>query len=42
MSNRAPDKGWSLWGLVRAGWNVKKDVSAPIQPGQGKNITLIF
>ncbi|XP_068988288.1 phospholipase DDHD1-like isoform X1 [Bombus flavifrons] len=34
MSNRAPDKGWSLWGLVRAGWNVKKDVSAPIQPGQ--------
>ncbi|KAK9300164.1 hypothetical protein QLX08_007080 [Tetragonisca angustula] len=34
MSNRTPDKGWSLWGLVRAGWNVKKGVPTPIQPGQ--------
>lgn len=34
ISNRTPDKGWSLWGLVRAGWNVKEGVSTPIQPGQ--------
>ncbi|XP_043516714.1 phospholipase DDHD1-like isoform X2 [Frieseomelitta varia] len=34
MSNRTPDKGWSLWGLVRAGWNVKKGVPTPIQPDQ--------
>lgn len=37
ISNRAVDKGWSLWGLVRAGWNAKEGVSSPIQPGQGKN-----
>lgn len=42
ISNRTPDKGWSLWGLVRAGWNVKEGVSTPIQPGQGKDIILIF
>lgn len=42
MSNRTPDKGWSLWGLVRAGWNVKKGVPTPIQPGQGKDIILSF
>ena len=34
ISNRAVDKGWSLWGLVRAGWNAKEGVSSPIQPGQ--------
>ncbi|XP_033327758.2 phospholipase DDHD1 isoform X1 [Megalopta genalis] len=34
MSNRTSDKGWSLWGLVRAGWNAKEDASIPIQPGQ--------
>ncbi|XP_076641508.1 phospholipase DDHD1 isoform X1 [Halictus rubicundus] len=34
MSNRTSDKGWSLWGLVRAGWNAKEDASTPIQPGQ--------
>ncbi|KOX67921.1 Phospholipase DDHD1, partial [Melipona quadrifasciata] len=34
ISNRTPDKGWSLWGLVRAGWNVKKGVPTPIQPDQ--------
>lgn len=37
MSTRTTDKGWSLWGLVRAGWNAKEDSSAPIQPGQGTN-----
>lgn len=42
ISNRTPDKGWSLWGLVRAGWNVKEGVSTPIQPGQGNDIILIF
>ncbi|XP_031843425.1 phospholipase DDHD1 isoform X2 [Nomia melanderi] len=34
MSNRTSDKGWSLWGLVRAGWNAKEDASTPLQPGQ--------
>ncbi|KZC04611.1 PREDICTED: phospholipase DDHD1-like [Dufourea novaeangliae] len=34
MSNRTVDKGWSLWGLVRAGWNAKEDASTPLQPGQ--------
>ncbi|CAD1480945.1 unnamed protein product, partial [Heterotrigona itama] len=34
ISNRTPDKGWSLWGLVRAGWNIKKGVPTPIQPDQ--------
>ncbi|XP_076231435.1 phospholipase DDHD1 isoform X3 [Calliopsis andreniformis] len=34
MSTRAVDKGWSLWGLVRAGWNAKEDASTPLQPGQ--------
>ncbi|KAG7204893.1 hypothetical protein KM043_005291 [Ampulex compressa] len=35
------DKGWSLWGLVRSGWNVKEgpssptpDSNPPIRPGQ--------
>lgn len=42
MSNRTPDKGWSLWGLVRAGWNVKKGVPTPIQPDQGNDIILSF
>ncbi|XP_053992213.1 phospholipase DDHD1-like isoform X1 [Hylaeus volcanicus] len=34
ISSRASDKGWSLWGLVRAGWNAKEDASIPLQPGQ--------
>ncbi|XP_026668431.1 phospholipase DDHD1-like [Ceratina calcarata] len=34
ISNRTPDKGWSLWGLVRAGWNVKEGVPTSIQPDQ--------
>ncbi|KAK2581696.1 hypothetical protein KPH14_002183 [Odynerus spinipes] len=40
-SNRNTEKGWSLWGLVRAGWNVKEGASSPtpdsnppIRPGQ--------
>ncbi|KAJ8674260.1 hypothetical protein QAD02_005522 [Eretmocerus hayati] len=33
------DRGWSLWGLVRAGWNAKEETSPtpdvpPIQPDQ--------
>lgn len=40
MPSRASDKGWSLWGLVRAGWNAKEDASITIQPGQG--ISMIF
>lgn len=42
VSNRNTEKGWSLWGLVRAGWNVKEgsssptpDSNPPIRPGQG-------
>ncbi|KAK0181259.1 hypothetical protein PV327_003557 [Microctonus hyperodae] len=27
--NRTADKGWSLWGLVRAGWNAKEGPSSP-------------
>ncbi|XP_076749269.1 phospholipase DDHD1 isoform X2 [Xylocopa sonorina] len=34
ISNRTSDKGWSLWGLVRAGWNVKEGVPTALQPGQ--------
>ncbi|CAK9810627.1 Phospholipase DDHD1 [Anthophora quadrimaculata] len=34
ISNRTTDKGWSLWGLVRAGWNVKEGIPTPLQPGQ--------
>lgn len=39
--NRNADRGWSLWGLVRAGWNAKEGTSPtpdnpPIQPDQGK------
>ncbi|XP_016843553.1 phospholipase DDHD1 isoform X2 [Nasonia vitripennis] len=37
--NRNADRGWSLWGLVRAGWNAKEGTSPtpdnpPIQPDQ--------
>lgn len=42
VSSRNTEKGWSLWGLVRAGWNVKEgsssptpDSNPPIRPGQG-------
>lgn len=37
VANRSSDKGWSLWGLVRAGWNVKEgapESSPPIRPDQ--------
>ncbi|XP_039302029.1 phospholipase DDHD1 isoform X2 [Solenopsis invicta] len=27
--NRNADKGWSLWGLVRGGWNVREGPSSP-------------
>jgi len=44
MPNRA-EKGWSLWDLVRGGWNIKEGPSSPtpesnppIRPGQGKNL----
>lgn len=38
--SKSADRGWSLWGLVRAGWNAKEDTSPtpdnpPIQPEQG-------
>ncbi|XP_011504697.1 PREDICTED: phospholipase DDHD1-like, partial [Ceratosolen solmsi marchali] len=37
-SNRNAERGWSLWGLVRSGWNVKEGTSTPdnppIQPDQ--------
>lgn len=42
IPNPTPDRGWSLWGLVRAGWNVKEDISTSIQPDQGKNNMFIF
>ncbi|XP_058790056.1 phospholipase DDHD1-like isoform X2 [Phymastichus coffea] len=37
--SKTADRGWSLWGLVRAGWNAKEDTSPtpdnpPIQPEQ--------
>ncbi|XP_024936658.1 phospholipase DDHD1 isoform X2 [Cephus cinctus] len=41
LPNRNADKGWSLWGLVRAGWNGKDgatsptpDTTPPIRPDQ--------
>lgn len=41
--NRNVDKGWSLWGLVRAGWTAKEGASSPtpdsnpIRPDQGNS-----
>lgn len=42
--NRNVDKGWSLWGLVRAGWTAKEGSSPtppppdanPLRPDQGE------
>lgn len=43
--NRNVEKGWSLWDLVRGGWNVREgpssptpDSNPPIRPGQGDYI----
>lgn len=43
--NRNAEKGWSLWDLVRGGWNVREgpssptpDSNPPIRPDQGDYI----
>jgi len=45
LPNRNAEKGWSLWDLVRGGWNVREgpssptpDSNPPIRPGQGNCI----
>jgi len=45
LPNRNAEKGWSLWDLVRGGWNVREgpssptpDSNPPIRPGQGNYI----